>query len=97
MPINKIMSRRMKVATKPQPPVILARTGLFGRPVPVAVPPPDPEVVERRAATAEDRRAQLQERYVLHRKNHVQRLDGRHAGPPIPEFLKPKAKVRTIK
>lgn len=96
MPIDKILSRayssRMKTAlNRKENPVMLnhARGPLVSRPVPIVVPPPDPAVVERREAAVGEQREQLQDRYLLHRKNHVQRLDGRGVKlPEVPEFLK---------
>lgn len=95
MPIDKILSRaysrRMATATNPKPPLLLARRlgPLAERQVPIAVPPPDPAVIERRAATYEEKRESLQDRFLLHRRNHVKRLDGRGTiQPAVPEFLK---------
>lgn len=104
MPIDKILSRtysvRMKTAlSRKENPVMLNRAigPLVSRPIPVVVPPPDPAVVERREATYAEQRAALHDRFLLHRKNHVQRIDGRAGAPEIPEFLKRKGVVRRVR
>lgn len=64
--------------------------------VAVPVPPPSPTGRERLMRNAVVARLGMGDRWILHKKHHVQRLDGRIIDAVIPEFLKSK-KVRQIK
>lgn len=64
----------------------------------VVVPPPDQDIdaIARLAIKAARSRGALGDRWLLHKKHHVKRLDGRASVEVIPEFLKSK-KVRKVK
>lgn len=70
----------------------------FGHESPVLVPSPDTDLdaVARLALKAARARGALGDRWLLHKKHHVKRLDGRDSDVVIPEFLKSK-KVRKVK
>lgn len=103
--IDRIMSRvypaAMKTATqkKPAPVAVFDLTGQIEYTVAVPSPAPDQTVMQRQAAAIERARESLGDRWLLHRKAHVRRLDGRDtAAPSVPYFLTArKGRVKVVK